>query len=313
VKAAGPRYLRVSLTARCNLNCLYCRAGSERRGGRDELTAEQLRFIVECAAAEGVRKVRLTGGEPLQRADLEQILAALSPVPGVEETVMTTNGVGLAGRLAALKRAGLDRVNISLDSLRPERFARIAGADRHAEVMAAVAAACGTLPVVKINTVLLKGHNDEEVGDFVRFAARTRARVRFIEHYGPREGPGGGPGVPPDAVRRRIEGEFGEMVPVPGDPLSVEESYVVPGAGDAPVGLVRSASAPPCERCSKLRLTADGRLLGCLFGTSGTCIRTHVDRQDAGALREAVRATYRAKSRRGPQGQVVQCVRAIGG
>ncbi len=314
MNATGPQYLRLSVTARCNLACVYCRSGGQ-AVAQDELTVGDLRFVVACAAAEGVRKVRITGGEPLQRADLEEVVAAVRSVRGVREIGLTTNGIGLAGRLPALKRAGLDRVNVSLDSLRPEMFARLTGADpaAHPEVLEAIAAAAETCPPAKINAVMLAGRNDREPGDFVRLGGRLGVRVRFIEYYGPPAGAEDCAAVPPDEVMRRITEEFGEVLPVGGDPLSVEEVYQVPALGDATFGLVRSASGPPCARCNKLRLTAAGVLLPCLFAARGKNLWEEVRRRDEAAVRRAVRDVYAAKERSGPAGRTVACTREIGG
>ena len=139
-----PTYLRLAVTGRCNLRCIYCRPEGATGAEEADPAIGALRLLVECAAAEGVRKVRLTGGEPLLRADLAEVVAAVSSVPGIRETVMTTNGLGLAGRAAELLAAGLQRVNVSVDTLRPERMARLAGRDAVAQVLAGVAEAAAS-------------------------------------------------------------------------------------------------------------------------------------------------------------------------
>ncbi len=309
-----PEYLRISVTARCGLSCLYCRA-PDRPCGDDssELSVSALRLLAECAAAEGVRKLRLTGGEPLERDDLERIVSAVSSVAGIRETVLTTNGVALEARLGPLREAGLDRINASLDTLRPERFARITGVDAHAEVIRAVEKAAELFPLVKLNAVLLEGQNDDEVEDLVRFAAERGLRVRFVEYYGAISGAPGLKGVPSDRVLERIEAAFGRAVPMEGGALSVAKLYRLPEAGGALVGLIRSASTPPCRTCSKLRLTAAGELLPCLFARGGRSVREPLEEGRGGEVRAAMREVYASKRRSGPRGRRVSCVCEIGG
>lgn len=312
----GPRYLRLSVTARCGLHCLYCRPrGCEPAGVQDELTVGQLRLLVQCAAAEGVRKVRITGGEPLQRPDLEEIVAAVSSVPGIAETVLTTNGVALAGRAAALRQSGLQRLNISLDTLRPERFAVIAGQDKHAEVMAGVGEAVRTFPAVKTNTVLLRGRNDDEIEDLVRFGARTGVRVRFVEYYRTACSLSTEEGLSAGEVRQRLERAFGPLVPVAKRALSAETVYQLPSGGlnGATVGLIASVTSPPCATCTKLRLTASGALLPCLFAESGESVRPLLETADRAAVRQAIRRAFARKERRGRRREVKGAVWAIGG
>lgn len=292
------QYLRLSVTARCSLNCVYCRPrGCEGTGGGAELTVSQLRLLVECAAAEGARKVRITGGEPLERQDLEQVVAAVSSVPGIAETAMTTNGIGLAGRARALREAGLDRVNVSLDTLRPERFVLIAGTDGHADVMAGIEEAVRVFATVKTNAVLLRGLNDDEIEELVAFAARTGVRARFIEYYRTNCTSVGQETVPAAEVLVRLERAFGPLVPLPADPLSVETAYRIPSAGNATVGLIASATDPPCAQCAKLRVTSAGVLLPCLFAETGLPLAPLLARGDADGLRASIRQALSIKER----------------
>ncbi|KPK57776.1 MAG: hypothetical protein AMK73_09800, partial [Planctomycetes bacterium SM23_32] len=265
-----------------------------------------------CAAAEGARKVRITGGEPLERADLADIVAAVACVPGVAEVAVTTNGVLLADRARELKGAGLDRANVSLDTLRPERFRRIAGADVHGRVMDGIAEALRTFDVVKVNTVLLRGVNEDELEDFVRFGASRAVRVRFIERYPTRGAPLGGPILTCEEARGRLERTFGPLVPMPGDRLSVEAVYAVPGAG-ATVGFIASATSPPCGRCSKLRVTAAGELLPCLFAKEGVALAGLLRAGDAAGLRAAIRAVLDRKVHAGGRGGGLAAARRAGG
>lgn len=295
-----PRYLRISVTARCNLRCSYCRGrqhcAADRGGG--EPRVEELALLARCAAEEGVCKVRITGGEPLLRHDLARIVGAVSSVDGIEESTLTTNGIGLAERAGELGAAGLDRVNVSLDTLRPKRFRRITGSDRLSEVLEGVEACRSVFSVVKLNTVLLPGVNDDEVEPLVEFAARLGLWIRFVECY---DSPcrGGRPGdfLSADVVEQRLRDAWGGLEPVAGSPLSVERSYVIPGAGDAKVGLISSVTAPPCGRCSRLRFTASGELLPCLFANEGIDLSPLLARGEAGAVRRAIQRAFERKKR----------------
>jgi cyclic pyranopterin phosphate synthase len=293
-------YLRLSVTERCRLRCIYCRPdGPPDWSEGAELTPGQLRFVVECAAAEGARKVRLTGGEPLERNDLEEIVAATAGVAGVGEVVLTTNGIGLAERAEGLKDAGLVRVNVSLDTLRPERFLRIAGADAHGRVMAGIARALDVFESVKLNAVLLRGINDDEIEELVAFAGRAGARMRLVERYPKRwAAPERRPLTCAEA-RQRVEAAFGQLVPVPADRLSVAEVYAVAGAGGATVGFIASATAPPCATCSKLRVSARGELLPCLFAEHGRAAGALIEQRDRTGLRRAMREVMAMKEARG--------------
>jgi len=313
-----PRYLRLSVIARCNLHCFYCRpeGGCEETDGLSDFTPDELALLVRCAAAEGVRKVRITGGEPLLRDDLEAVVRCVGAAAGPIETTLTTNGIGLDRRAAALKRAGLNRVNISLDTLRPDRFVAITGQDRHPEVLAGIEAAARIFCAVKLNTVLLRGVNDDEIEALVRFAAQQGVGIRFIERYSS-DGAENPPGEPILAaeVKQRLGQAFGALERLPSTPLSVEESYVLPSADGARVGVIASSSHPPCSDCAKLRFTAWGELRGCLFDSSGVDLKPLLQRKDVSAIRSALRETF-AKKRRsgpGPRPSVSAPVNLIGG
>ncbi len=311
--ADGPQYLRLSVTGRCAMRCIYCRGTGSVAGKQRELTVDQLRLLAECAAAEGVRKIRLTGGEPLQRDDLERVVATVARGNGVDEVCLTTNGVGLAERAVALRQAGLDRVNVSLDTLRADRFRAMTGTPLHAAAMRAVRAAADVFASVKLNAVLLRGVNEDEVADLARFGADIGARVRFVEYYRVHDGAEDLEGVPSEVVLELLRDAFGKLEAMPAGALSVEEVYLVPSLGGATVGIVRSASSPPCARCAKLRVAASGELLGCLFAESGRALGPALRGGDREAVRQAIRAVWASKRRGGPGGRQVGPVCQIGG
>jgi len=310
-----PRYLRISVTARCNLACRYC-TGENPKARRDitrELPPERIGFLAHCAAVEGVRKIRLTGGEPLVRGDLEEVVRAVSAVVLLAETTLTTNGIGLADRAEGLAAAGLRRANISLDTLRRDRFADLTGCDLLEEVLAGIDAAAEALEAVKLNTVLMRRVNSDEIEQLVRFAAGRGLRIRFIEQYGADTAAGDGE---PDIqhVRQRIEDAFGDLVPVAGDALSIEETFRLPSLGGALVGLVSSRSRPPCRTCAKLRFTADSRLRGCLFESGGEDVMKALAARDEASVRGAIRRVFAAKKRAGGRRPWVgSSVRLVGG
>lgn len=281
--------LRVSLTDRCSLRCTYCMPPE----GLPCLPAHRLlsddeviRLITIAVRDLGVTQIRLTGGEPLLRRGLFRILAATSGLRTASgarpQTAMTTNGVGLARCAADLKSAGLDRVNISLDTLDRSRFARITGRDRLDDVLAglAAAAAAGLAPV-KVNTVLLRGLNDDEAVDLTRWALRNGYQLRFIEQMplGPRERWERSTMVTAADILASLSAEL-SITPAPtairGN--APAETWLVSGeevaAGFSPeVGIIASVTRAFCASCNRIRLTADGQLRSCLFAQDETDLR----------------------------------------
>ena len=310
-----PRYLRISVTARCNLACRYC-TGESPKARRDltrELPPERIGFLAHCAAVEGVRKIRLTGGEPLVRRDLEEIVREVSAVGLLAETTLTTNAIGLADRAGGLAAAGLARANISLDTLRRDRFAALTGRDLLEDVIAGIDAAAEAFEAVKLNTVLMQRVNGDEIEQLVRFAAGRGLRIRFIEQYG--AGAAAADGEPDvQHVRQRLEAAFGELVPVAGNAISIERAFRLPSLGGASVGLIPSRSRPPCRTCAKLRFTADSRLRGCLFESGGEDISKALTARDEATVRGAIRRAFTAKKRAGgAHPWVGSSVRLVGG
>ena len=278
--------LRVSLTDRCNLRCSYCMPPEGLDWTPDErlLTdAEIVRLVTIAVHDLGVEEVRFTGGEPLLRRGLERIVAATSQLRThageVPLTALTTNALGLSRRARALAEAGLQRVNVSLDTLDRERFARITHRDRLPDVLAGLEAATAAgLAPVKINAVLLRGVNDDEPAALLRWALAAGYRLRFIEQM-PLDAQGAWNRT--DMVRaEEILEALGREFALTPDPVarggSPAETWVVDGGGPDgtwTVGIVASVTRPFCGDCDRTRLTADGQLRDCLFARGETDLR----------------------------------------
>ena len=264
-------YLRVSVTDRCNLRCVYCMPtdGVQLMPHEDILRYEEIERIVRAASSLGLSKVRLTGGEPLVRAGIVGLVHALANVPGIDDLAMTTNGILLAQQARALAAAGLRRVNVSLDTLRPERFARLCRVGRLEQVLEGIEAAQAEgLAPVKLNTVVVRGLNDDEVAEIARTTLERDWHVRFIElmpmvQSGDWEADGY---VPASEIKARVE-TVGPLTPAagparPGD--GPARYYRLPGARGT-VGFITPVSEHFCFQCNRLRLTADGKLRPCLL------------------------------------------------
>jgi cyclic pyranopterin phosphate synthase len=271
--------LRVSLTDRCNLRCTYCmpEEGLQWLAKPDLLTDDEIVRMVRIAVTElGVTDVRFTGGEPLLRPGLVGIVercAALEPRPRLS---LTTNGIGLRRTAEALRAAGLDRVNVSLDTLRPEVFHTLTRRDRHHDVIAgmAAAAAAGLTPV-KVNTVLMRGVNDDEAPDLLSWAVEHDYELRFIEQM-PLDAQHGwqrSDMVTADEILTALSARFTltpEGEPVRGS--APAERWLVDG-GPARVGVIGSVTRPFCRACDRTRLTADGQVRNCLFAREESDLR----------------------------------------
>ena len=268
--------LRVSLTDRCNLRCAYCMPveGLPWLAKPTLLTDDEVRRLITIAVTQlGVRDVRFTGGEPLLRTGLEDIIAATSAL-GVAVS-LTTNGVGLADRAVRLREAGLQRVNVSLDTLRPDRFLAIAHRERLDDVLAGLAAAheAGLHPV-KINAVLLRGVNDDEAVDLLSFCLAQNYQLRFIEQMplDPMHSWDRGQMVTEAEILDRLRGRW-ELTPEPRTDGAPAQTWLIDG-GPHRVGVIASVTQPFCESCNRTRLTADGQIRNCLFATEESDLRT---------------------------------------
>lgn len=265
-------YLRISVTDHCNLRCVYCMplTGAAYAPLEGLLTASEIERVVRAAASVGFRKVRLTGGEPTLRPDLVDIVGRVASVPGIADVALTTNGILLPRLAPALAAAGLKRVNVHVDSLDPERVARVMRWGKLDDIWAGIEAACaaGLVPM-KLNCVVVKGHNEEDVVDLARLTLERDWHVRFIELM-----PLGGGECARVAVdsfvsnvetRARIERALGPLLPIaPSSPSDESRNYRFAGARGV-VGFINPVSEPYCGSCNRMRLTADGRFHLCLL------------------------------------------------
>jgi len=263
--------LRVSVTDRCNLRCTYCMPlEAVFKPREDLLTFEEIARLARVAAGLGVRTIRLTGGEPLLRRDLPELVRQLVAVPGIDEVALTTNGLLLADLAEPLRRAGLGRLNVSLDSLDPavfEAIARRTGLDR---VLAGLAAARrAAFRSIRINAVSIRGLTEGEIVPLARFCRDGGFHLRFIEFMplDAEEAWEQGRVLSGDDVRALLEREIGPLVPEPAaDPGQPARDYCWPD-GRGRVGFIDPVTSPFCDRCDRLRLTADGQFRNCLFST----------------------------------------------
>jgi cyclic pyranopterin phosphate synthase len=268
------RDLRVSLTDRCNFRCFYCLPHGEPPIAPKEqmLSFEEIEYVCEIFVSLGIEKLRLTGGEPMLRRDIETIIRKLSRFKGkgLIDLAMTTNGYFLPERARSLKDAGLDRVTISVDSLKGDVFKRMTGVDVLEKVLAGIAAAKEAgLDPIKINAVIVRGHNETEVADFAAFAREHNVKMRFIEfmpldsgHEWSRSDVVSG-----KEIRERINERF-PLVKVNvarGSETSARYRFADGAPGE--IGIIAPVTEPFCGACSRIRLTADGQIRTCLFST----------------------------------------------
>jgi cyclic pyranopterin phosphate synthase len=261
------------------------------------LRFDEIVRITRVLAAMGVNKVRLTGGEPLVRRGLPELVGALAAVPGIEAVTMTTNGVLLSRYANILRDAGLASVNISLDSLRPERFAHITLRDHYRHVREGIdAALVAGFELVKLNVVVMRGFNEDELPDFAALTRDTPLHVRFIEYMPFRDNQWAHARLVPYTEMRELLEEVAPLLPVaPEDPTQPARDFVMPGHRGK-IGIIASMTRPFCERCSRLRLTADGALKTCLFHCPERRLRDALRKgMTDGELARTIRAALREK------------------
>jgi len=297
-------YLRISITDHCNLKCVYCTPffGRSQLPRPEILSYEELHRVAEAAVAAGISKIRITGGEPLVRKGVVQLCRMLSAIRGVKSLALTTNGVLLADMAQSLYHAGVRRINVSIDTLKPDRFERITGYNLLARVLAGIktAEAIGMDPV-KINTVVMRGINDDEVEDLARLTLRKPYHVRFIELM-PTEGWTAAEHqarfVPIDEIMKKIQ-QLGDIqIEAAADSHGPARLCRLAGARGR-VGFIAPLSWHFCGACNRLRLTADGKLRVCLFSREEVDIKGPLR---AGASRSELEDIFRQAVTQKPKG-----------
>lgn len=309
--------LRISVTDRCNLRCGYCMPESEYvwLPRSSVLSFEELDRLAGIFGSLGVEKIRLTGGEPLLRQDLPILVAALASQPAIKEIALTTNAVLLGRHAAALRDAGLDRVTVSLDTVRADRYATFARSTRfEAAVEGIDAARSAGFPGLKLNSVMVRGFNDDEVVDLLEFATERDAEVRYIEYMDV----GGATAwsldqvISQEEILARLSRAFGRIEPVsPGAPSSAPaQRFRLPDGRT--FGIIASTTAPFCRNCDRARITADGNLYSCLYADVGLPLR---DLVRSGASDDEIRVTiadaWRARRDRGAEERVQLRARGV--
>jgi cyclic pyranopterin phosphate synthase len=299
------RNLRLSVTDRCNLRCQYCMPEEEYiwLPRQDLLTFEEIRELVDMFSELGIEKVRLTGGEPLLRKDLPTLVSMLADSPRITDLAMTTNGILLPEQARALYDAGLHRVTISLDTLRPERFKRLTRRDAHAKVLNGIQAAKQVgFTGLKLDTVVIRGTNEDEIVDLIEYGKRVEAEVRFIEYMDV----GGATHWSMDKVvsraeiLERLEYRYGKISPIREISSAPAERFLLP---DGTVfGIIASTTTPFCRSCDRSRLTADGMWYLCLYAQSGIDLRTPLrDGASRDEIRALITSTWQQRRDRGAE------------
>jgi cyclic pyranopterin phosphate synthase len=304
------RNLRLSVTDRCNLRCAYCmpEASYVWLPRTDLLTYEEVSRLVDVFASLGVDRVRLTGGEPLLRRDVEALIGMLARKAQLREVAMTTNGVHLAGRARALRASGLDRITVSLDTLRPGLFAELTQRDELGRVLAGLEDAAGAgFDSVKIDTVVMRGVNDGELLDLLELARRLGAELRFIEYMDVGGATRWSPEqvVPREEILRRLEARHGRPEPLDESTSAPADRFRLPDG--LVFGVISSTTAPFCGACDRSRLTADGMWYLCLYARLGVDLRALLR---GGApereLREALARGWSGRADRGAEQRLAQ-------
>lgn len=269
------RNLRLSVTDRCNLRCQYCMPEMDYvwLPREDMLHFEEISRLVDVFLALGVNHIRLTGGEPLLRRDLSSLVTMIAAKPGLNDLALTSNGILLADQIDALKAAGLRRVTVSLDTLRADRFVKLARFDELARVRRGIEAASRTFGRLKIDTVVIHGVNDDELVDLIEYGKDVNGEVRFIEYMDV----GGATHWSPTAVvsrkemLERLAAHYGGVEAIVEDTSAPADRYRLP---DGTVfGIISSTTEPFCQQCDRSRLTADGMWYLCLYATRGVDLR----------------------------------------
>jgi len=291
-------YLRISVTERCNLRCTYCHPQVTDAPRSDPLTADDVYHIADAAVQLGVRRIRLTGGEPLLRADLGEIVSLIRLLPGIEDLALTTNGQSLSAHAESLASAGLMRVNVSLDSLDPHAYRSITGGGEVASVLRGIDAAFDAhLSPVKINVVLSTPASLEEcnLNSFVELTKGRAIHVRFIEAM-----PicGHASFLPAQSILDQLA-QFGTLAPVSGPDGGGPATYYQLDESQGTVGVITPITNPFCTRCNRLRVTARGEIIPCLFSPTGFSLTQALRGDDpVGDIKQLLQRAAQAKPRR---------------
>jgi GTP 3',8-cyclase len=312
-------YLRLSVTDRCNLRCSYCMPtqGVAKIGHGEVLSYEEMYRVAREAVALGIEKIRITGGEPLVRKGVVQFLGRLSQLPGLKELVLTTNGVLLKEMALPLRRAGVQRLNISLDSLQPELFAAITRGGELSRVLEGIAAAeRAGFDALKINMVVMRGINDQELLDFAALTLDKPYLVRFIEYMPTLREPGWETlSLSGQEILERIAGRY-QLLPVVGGELAGPSRNFRIKGGRGGIGVITPVSGHFCDSCNRIRVTSTGLVRSCLFSGSGVELRPYLETGDPRLLREVLSDIVAAKPGRhrlGEEGQPQVAMSGIGG
>lgn len=268
-------YLRLSVTDRCNFRCMYClpEDGIPKVDHHDILSYEELLLLASSVVPLGIEKIRVTGGEPLVRNGIVRFLSDLSKIPGLRQLVLTTNGALLEEMAQRLREAGVQRLNISLDSLRPDTFASITRCGRLEKVLAGIRAAEEAGFPIKINVVAMRGVNDEEIVDFAEWTLEKPYAVRFIEYMPTRgEEIWQSRVISGEAILARIKERFPLQPVVRGEMAGPSRDYKIPGAAGS-IGVITPISGHFCEECNRIRVTSQGMAKNCLFADSETDLK----------------------------------------
>jgi len=286
------RYLRISLTERCNFRCLYCRDGVG-KSTPDGLSKEEIELVVKVFKDYGLKTVRFTGGEPLLREDIVSIVETVREY--VEDITLTTNGFLLDKYAEPLKRAGLKRLNVSLDSLNPEKFKRLTGGDLKRVLKGLKAAQRAGFEGIKLNTVAIKNFTEEEVDDLLKFSAEGGYHLRFIELMPVGELPFFKEDrfLPLDSLKEYIEERYGELIPLDRTGSGASKDFFLPSLG-IKVGFIKAITEPFCDGCSKFRITPDGKIHFCLRTDSEVDLRPYLTSEEK--LRSFVPELLRLKT-----------------
>src|SRR5712692_4595484 len=299
------RNLRLSVTDRCNLRCEYCMPEDDYvwLPREDVLHFEETSALVDVFLSLGVDKIRLTGGEPLLRRDVPSLVRMIAAKPGLNDLALTTNGVLLAAQVDALKAAGLGRITVSLDTLHPDRFIRLTRFDRLEAVHAGIAAARRAFGHLKIDTVVIRGVNDDELVSLIEYGRSVNGEIRFIEYMDV----GGASRWSPDRVVSRknlldaLARHYGAIAPIdePGSSAPAERFALEDGTT---FGIIASTTAPFCSTCDRSRLTADGMWYLCLYATRGLDLRAPLRAgASSGELKALIAGGWRARDDRGAE------------